>query len=50
MPKETHLISLKIQTDIHSAIKKLAIAQERSVTWLINRLLSEALAKKEAQQ
>lgn len=50
MAKETHAISLKVQTDIYAALKKLAMEQERSVTWLINRLLSQALEKKEAKQ
>lgn len=46
-----HQVQLRIPVDVHQAIKTAASRQERSVSWLINKLLAEAAAKlQEAKQ
>jgi predicted HicB family RNase H-like nuclease len=42
---------VRMPTQVHAALKSAAAQQERSVNWLINKVLAEAAAKmQEAKQ
>lgn len=45
METGTHNLNLRVPILVHQAIKEIATKEDRSVTWVINRILTEALAK-----
>lgn len=52
MKTQIQQVQLRIPVDVHQAIKSAACQQERSVNWLINKVLADAAAKlkQEAKQ
>lgn len=45
------LLQTRVPVQVHQALKEAAAQQERSVNWLVNKLLAEAAAKlQEAKQ
>lgn len=45
------LLQTRVPVQVHQALKEAAAQQERSVNWLVNKVLAEAAAKmQEAKQ
>lgn len=50
MRKKSEMIGFKTTPEIRKALEEVAESEDRSISYIINRILSEALLKGECQQ